>query len=84
MDRTPANDPYVDAEAQRAALARAGQLTRELIELVAALRAGLATQKEPAAPETEHARGRLRSGDLRAAMSHANRRPTRQVPHLLG
>jgi hypothetical protein len=84
MHRTPPNDPPADSDAQRAALARAERLTSELIELVGAVRAGLAKPEDPVAPEGDHARGRLKSGDLRAAMSHASRRSTRQVPHLLG
>ncbi len=84
MHGTPVNHPYPDTEGQRAALTRAERLTNELIDLVAALRAGLAKPEDPVAAESDHARGRLKSGELRAAMSHANRRSTRQVPHLLG
>lgn len=71
-------------EARQAALARAGRLTSELIELVGQLRAALGVGEEQVAPESPRANPRLRSGDLRAAMSLANRRSTRQVPHLLG
>ena len=83
MHRAPRSELPAD-EARRAAVARAGGLTRELIDLVAQLRAALGEDEDRQAPESPRASARLRAGDLRAAMSHANRRSTRQVPHLLG
>lgn len=78
MDAQPGMDP------QQMALARAGQLTTELIDLVRALRAAVADGGERPAPEPRPASARLQPGDLRAAMGRANRRSSRQVPHLLG
>lgn len=78
MDPQPGMDP------QQAALARAGKLTTELIELVRRLRAAVADGEGRPAPEPRPASGRLKSGELRAAMRLANHRPPRQVPHLFG
>ncbi len=69
---------------RQAALARAGRLTVELIELVRQVRAAVADGQEQPAREARPVSGRLQAGDLRAAMSAANRRPARQVPHLFG
>jgi hypothetical protein len=78
MDRQLPIDP------EPAALARAGRLTTELIELVAQLRAAVAGGEAPPATRTRPVSGRLRSGDLRAAMSGANPQSARRVPHLFG
>ncbi len=69
---------------RQAALERAGQLTTELLELVAKLRAEVDDGEDHPVPNTGPVNGRLRSGDLRAAFARANRRPARQVPDLLG
>lgn len=76
-----------DIEGRRTALARARRLTAELIELVGDLRATITRDERqdlPAEPSASREAGRLRAGDLRAAMTRAHRRPTRQVPHLFG
>lgn len=69
---------------RQAALARASQLTIELIELVRRVRAELVEAQEPPAHEARPGSARLQAGDLRSAVSAASRRATRPVPHLLG
>lgn len=76
-------DPRPDIGPQQAALAHARRLTIELIELVGLLRSAVADDEERQVSNIRPAGGRLKSGDLRAAMSRANR-STRHVPHLLG
>ena len=83
-------------EPRQAALARADRLTGELLELVGQLRAVLGAGRdrsapssrpertEPSGPDSRRASGRLRSGDLRAALGQASHRPSRSVPHLFG
>jgi hypothetical protein len=77
-------DPQPGMQLQQAALARAGQLTTELIELVRRLRVAVTEDEPRPAHEARQASGRLQSGELRTALSHTNRRSTRQVPHLFG
>lgn len=77
-------EPRPSRHPRQAALVRASQLTTELIELVRQVRAAVADGHEQPALEASPVGARLQSGDLRAALSAASRRPARQVPHLFG